>query len=510
MRLFVRILLGMLLPVALLTGAAAYQARIIHSLQQENRELVNISLQARRLALDVESRLVTLSRLAEAFIVRWDADYLGELRRRQQDITDQIEKLHALNLTAVERTQLRGVDSAWARYLELAAEIEANVLDGSSVETTTIIERREAVREVLQISRDELLSLDQAARDAISARLRASSEYVDRGRKVSAFTAAGSLVVALITAILIADGLSRGLSRLARGAHQFAAGNFDFRVSAQGTAELRELAADFNWMAERLGELDRLKSDFVSSVSHDLKAPLASMQETTRLLLEGTPGGLSDRQHRLLKLNLQCSDRLSAMIADLLDLARLEAGALEFDSERTDLRELTEQAISELSALGEAASIEIDTHLPDAALWVDVDPHWIVRALWNLLSNAVRYSPPDSRVDVAAMLAADAETLTRHCPKAPAAVAAPAVLLTVRDRGPGIPEDERRLIFERFYRAPTARRDGRGTGLGLAISRHVVRLHGGEVWVESAPGGGSLFAISLPPAEGSESVPKDA
>lgn len=510
MRLFGRILLGMLLPVALLTAAAAYQVRIIRSLQQENRELVNISLQARRLALDVDGKLAALGRLAETYIVRWDADYLGELHRRQQEITDQIEALDALNLTAVERAQLRGLDSVWERYLELAAEIEAHVLDGSSVEPTTIIERREAVRAALQLAHDERLRLDQAIRHAIDTRLRASSEYVDRGRKVSAFTAAGSLVIALITAILIADGLSRGLRRLARGAHQFAAGNFDFRVPAQGTAELRELAADFNWMAERLGELDRLKSDFVSSVSHDLKAPLASMQETTRLLLEGTPGGLSDRQRRLLQLNLQCSDRLSAMIADLLDLARLEAGALEFDSERIDLRGLTEQAISELSALGDAASVEIDMQLPDAALWVHVDHQWIVRALWNLLSNAVRYSPPDSRIDVAAMLAADAETLVRHCPKAPAIVAPPAVLLTVRDHGPGIPDEERGLIFERFYRAPTARRDGRGTGLGLAISRHVVRLHGGEVWVESAPGGGSLFVISLPPVEGSESVPEDA
>lgn len=507
MRLFVRILLGMLLPVALLTGAAAYQTRIIRSLQQENRELVNISLQARRLALDAESRLAATHRYAEVFVVRQDLDYLGELRRRRGDIAREVmQPLGALELSERERARLRGVESAWERYVQLAAEIEAQMLDQGRADPDAVLAQRDVVSQL----RDELRLLDQAARHAIAARLSASSEHVDRGRQVSALTAAGSLVVTLITAILIADGLSRGLRRLARGAHQFAAGNFDFRVPAQGTAELRELAADFNWMAERLGELDRLKSDFVSSVSHDLKAPLASMQETTRLLLEGTPGGLSDRQRRLLQLNLQCSDRLSAMIADLLDLARLEAGALEFDSERTDLRELAEQAISELSALGDAASIEIDTQLPDAALWVHVDHQWIVRALWNLLSNAVRYSPPDSRVDVAAMLAADAETLARHCPKAPAIVAPPAVLLTVRDHGPGIPDEERGLIFERFYRAPTARRDGRGTGLGLAISRHVVRLHGGEVWVESAPGGGSLFVISLPPVEGSESVPEDA
>lgn len=510
MRLFVRILLGMLLPVALLTAAAAYQVRLIRSLQQENQELVNISLQARRLALDADNKLVSLNRTTDNFIIRrGDPDYIGQLRLLRQEIAEQIETLGDLRLTAAESAQLRGVRSAWERYVEPATAIEAEVLGGSQWDAETALKQRE-VLQVLQGTREELQQLDQAIRHAIDARLRASSVHVDRGRKVSAFTAAGSLVVALITAILIADGLSRGLRRLARGAHQFAAGNFDFRVPAQGTAELRELAADFNWMAERLGELDRLKSDFVSSVSHDLKAPLASMQETTRLLLEGTPGGLSDRQRRLLQLNLQCSDRLSAMIADLLDLARLEAGALKLDSERTDLRDLAEQAISELSALGDAASIEIDTRLPDAALWVHVDHQWIVRALWNLLSNAVRYSPPDSQVDVAAMLAADTETLARHCPKAPAIVAPPAVLLTVRDHGPGIPEEEHGLIFERFYRAPTARRDGRGTGLGLAISRHVVRLHGGEVWVESAPGGGSLFVISLPPAEGSESVPQDA
>ncbi|MGH9379160.1 MAG: ATP-binding protein [Thermoanaerobaculia bacterium] len=504
MRLFVRILLGMLLPVALLTAAAIYQLRLIRSLQQENRELVNISLQARRLALDVDSKLLALGQLADRFIVRRDVDYVGELRRRQEDITGQIRTLQALRLTALERAQMRGVESAWGRYVELATEIEAQMLDEGRAEGDTVLEQRE----VLRTGRDELLRLDQAIRHAIDERLRASGEYVDRGRQVSAITAASSLVVALITAVLIADGLSRGLRRLAAGAHELAAGHFAFRVPPHGTAELRELATDFNWMAERLGELDRLKSDFVSSVSHDLKAPLASMQETTRLLLEGTPGGLSERQRRLLQLNLQCSDRLSSMIADLLDLARLEAGAMKFERERTDLRGLAEQAISELSALGTAAKVEIDQRFPSTPLWVDVDHQWIVRALWNLLSNAVRYSPADSRIDTAGILAADREELLRHCPLAPVHASSPAVLLTVRDRGPGIPEAERGLIFERFYRAPTARRDGRGTGLGLAISRQVVRLHGGEVWVEPAGGGGSLFAISLPPAEGS-SPPQD-
>lgn len=503
MRLFVRILLGMLLPVVLLTAAAVYQLRLIRSLQQENRELVNISLQARRLALDADNKLVSLDRTTATFIVRrGDPDYIGQLRLGRQEITERIEALGELQLTAVERARLRGVESAWEQYVELAAEIEAQMLDQGRADPDAVLMQRE----VFSQARDELLRLDQAIRHAIDARLRASSARVDRGRKVSAITAIVSLLVALVTAILIADGLSRGLRRLARGAHQFAAGNFAFRVPAQGTSELRELAHDFNWMAERLGELDRLKSDFVSSVSHDLKAPLASMQETTRLLLEGTPGGLSDRQRRLLRLNLQCSDRLSAMIADLLDLARLEAGVMKFESERIDLRELAEQAISELSALGEAASVEIDSHFPSTPLWVDVDHPWIVRALWNLLSNAVRYSPVNSRIDVAALLATNRDELLRHCPRAPAHATPPTVLLTVRDRGPGIPDEERSLIFERFYRAPTARRDGRGTGLGLAISRQVVRLHGGEVWFEPAPGSGSLFAISLPPAEGSGSV----
>src|SRR5215471_19959174 len=145
-------------------------------------------------------------------------------------------------------------------------------------------------------------------------------------------------------------------------------------------------------MAQRLVEVDQMKKNFISHVSHELKAPLASMQETTHLILEQIPGPLTEKQKRLLDLNLQSGKRLAQMIGNILDLSRLEAGIVEYDMQPSDIAELTHSVVMELSPRARERSLRILTDIQRDPLIIDCDPNRMVQLFTNLLENAIRFS----------------------------------------------------------------------------------------------------------------------
>src|SRR5437867_9397363 len=153
-------------------------------------------------------------------------------------------------------------------------------------------------------------------------------------------------------------------------------------------------------MAERLVEVDQMKKNFISHVSHELKAPLASMQETTHLILERIPGPLTDKQKRLLELNLQSGKRLAQMIGNILDLSRLEAGIVEYDMQSCDVAELIHSVVMELSSEAREKSLRLLTDIQSEPLLVECDPNRMVQLFTNLLDNAIRFSNKDGSVSV--------------------------------------------------------------------------------------------------------------
>jgi signal transduction histidine kinase len=494
MKLSSRILAGILLPVALLVAATIYQLRLIQHLERENRQLVDVHLNARQLALSLHRDIARLDEFTRKFFVLKDPGYAGEMTRLRNEVLQRLGRLESLDLTPAESMELGRFRARWQRYSSRAHIAEQTLLEGGRV----AISERVGLQEALGAAEDQLNRIDQALQAAVRAQIAQSARNASRARQISLLTALVSGLLAVLAALFIARSVIHSLRRLQTGTHAMAAGNFDHRVPIEGPAELASLARDFNTMAARIGELDELKSDFVSSVSHDLKAPLASMQETTRLMLEGSPGALNERQRRLLELSLQCNDRLSSMISDLLDLASLEAEAMQYDLAPHDLVDLVNQAVDEAAALGAADDIGIRFHPPAEPLAIMADAQWVTRALWNLLSNAVHFSPESTTIETSAVGLHSRQGLLGRHPEAPANVPLPAVVVSVRDHGPGISSEERETIFERFARSDGGRRRGQGTGLGLAITRQIVRQHGGEIWVETATGGGSLFVLALP------------
>ncbi|MFN3973983.1 MAG: ATP-binding protein [Dehalococcoidia bacterium] len=228
-----------------------------------------------------------------------------------------------------------------------------------------------------------------------------------------------------------------------------------------------------------LKRMERLRSDFLSMVSHDLRTPLASIKAAVSTL-RTTPALEPASQQGLLQAIDEETERLVRMVNNLLDLSRLEAGALPVEPEECWLADIVQQAVREVERAGLAQGRGIQIHLPPdlPPLWADFSH--IQRVVVNLLVNALAHAPSTTPVRITASHDARRNE----------------VLVSVADEGPGIPAEDIPHLFERFYRP--RQKGGHGTGLGLAICKALVELHGGRIWAESTPGRGSTFTFALP------------
>lgn len=230
----------------------------------------------------------------------------------------------------------------------------------------------------------------------------------------------------------------------------------------------------------QLRELDKAKSDFFANLSHDLKTPLNVVIGPVQAVMHAGEG-LDARSRRYLEMALRGARRLEGMIDDLLELARLESGVIALALQPTDVRALLAAFVETTGAYAASVGQRVSLDAPPGELWADVDPDKLDRVVANLVSNALKFSPPGSEVRV--RLEAGAQHLA----------------VEVTDQGPGIPPEEHAHIFGRFARAGTGgTRAPRGVGIGLAVVREFAELHGGSASVRSAPGRGATFRVELP------------
>ncbi|HSM92095.1 MAG TPA: ATP-binding protein, partial [Anaeromyxobacteraceae bacterium] len=253
------------------------------------------------------------------------------------------------------------------------------------------------------------------------------------------------------------------------------------RELEQKSRELEAAYADLRAANEQLRELDRLKDDFVSHVSHELRTPLTSIRAFSEILHDN-PALDPQQRTRYLAVVIAESERLTRLINDILDLAKIEAGGLEWHLGPLDPREVVEHAASTTRQLFEDRQVTLEVRLPASVPPVVADRDRLVQVLLNLLSNAAKYgSERGGRVVVSLHALHDS------------------VRVDVQDDGPGIAQADQERIFQKFRQSgDTAADRPRGTGLGLAISREIIQRFGGRLWVESTPGRGSTFSFTVP------------
>lgn len=299
---------------------------------------------------------------------------------------------------------------------------------------------------------------------------------------------AGAVAVAF--GYYLSGAITEALSDVAGAARRISGGDFSTRIELTGSDEVAQLAGAFNLMASELERaaaeadaLDEARRNLVAWASHDLRTPLASLRAMIDALADGV---VSDPAtvDRYLKQSQAEIARMSTLIDDLFQLAQIDAAQLELDCEPGSLSDLISDTLSAFSAQAKAQQVTLQGTVSPA-----VDPVWMAsdkvsRVLYNLLGNALRYTPPGGRVTLEAIPEGDA------------------VRVTVTDTGAGIDPADLPYIFDRFFRGEKSRSRGGyeagGAGLGLAIAKGMVEAHGGRIWAESEPGECTAIHFTLP------------
>lgn len=310
-------------------------------------------------------------------------------------------------------------------------------------------------------------------------------------RRIVVATAA-ALLLGLLGAVLVAYYLTRPVESLRDGVRLIGQGALHHRLPVTTRDELGELAAEFNVMAGKLQELDQLKQDFVSNVTHELRSPLTSLRGYVEFLLRGDAGPLNDEQAEQLIVVKSNASRLAKFIDNLLDVAKIEARKVEIHPEPLALHKLAKEMAVLFRPQAQEKSVAFVTDVPETLppVWADGDK--ASEILMNLLSNAFKFTPEGGRVTLSARAEGEA------------------VHITVRDTGVGIPPESVASVFNKFEQVkPTEGlvRKTKGTGLGLTIVKGFVEAHQGKVWIESELGAGTAAHVTLPAAKPEEEDP---
>ena len=298
------------------------------------------------------------------------------------------------------------------------------------------------------------------------------------------FSAGAAFISAVIVSLFVSRQVVAPIRRIMLASQRIANGHYSERVQIPGSLdkgemdELAQLSLSFNQMTLELEQSETLRKQLIGDIAHELRTPLATIKGSMEGLMDGVLPAGEDTYHQV----YQEAERLQRLVDDLQDLNRVEAGAIQLNPEKNNVRELIELTQKRLLRQFDEKGVSLKLNIPDDLPEVSVDTHRIGQVFINLVGNSLQYTPPGGVVTITA------EEQNNQ------------ILIIISDTGIGLSAENLSHIFTRFYRVDKSRsRAGGGSGIGLTIAKHLVESHGGKIWAESPGlGKGSTFKVILP------------
>ncbi len=273
------------------------------------------------------------------------------------------------------------------------------------------------------------------------------------------------------------------LLQMNEAAKVIAGGNFEQRVEISSEDEVGQLAESFNHMAESLDKYEKVRRDFIANVSHDLRSPLTSIQGFLGAILDGTIP--EQKQEHYLNIVLEETKRLTKLTNDIVELSRAQTSTITLEKKRFNINDLIRESIERLEPRLKQKDIQINAMFAEKETFVCADRDKIARVIYNLVDNAIKFSGEGEQIEI--------ETALKENKK---------LLVSVKDYGKGISEEDVKYVFDRFYKVDSSRgKDKTGSGLGLSIVREFLLAHGENIAVKSEEGKGTTFLFCLKLAE---------
>lgn len=343
-----------------------------------------------------------------------------------------------------------------------------------------------------------------------------------RGAKVLAFTLIMlDFLVTVVVILILSNKFTDPIISLSTMVREIGEGQWGKKINIESHDEIGQLARTFNQMSRSLLEherqireaqeelkrrdeilikankelerLNQLKSDFLSTVSHELKTPLTAIKGYVSLMKNKKVGPINQQQLKCLTIADERVDHLNNLISDLLDLSKIEANQYAIKPKPDDIAQLIRNTISSLKPIFQGKNLQVRVQIPSPLAKASMDSPKINQVLNNLLSNAIKFTPPGGEIQICVFQGVS-QNGSSGCGY---------VRVDISDTGIGVASDQMERIFEKFYQVDhSATREYDGTGLGLPIAKEIVELHGGKIWVHTREEGGCTFSFTLPMAGG--------
>ena len=475
---FSRLLTGHLIIFTLVIGMSAYAIVQIGRINQMTQSVLTINNRMSDNAEKLSDVIFSQVRYEKKFIISKDEGFYNQFLQLKGDFDRYLGEMMLLADSPQTRSLLNGIKESYQNYQALFQEESKFLRAGRTYSHDGFNrEKEKATQSII----GELEKLKTYTLKNTTDKIKSLHHIGTELRRIAIMMTGAFLIFGIVISVLINKSITRPLSILEKKTKDIGKGNFKEDLTIPSPPELAGLAGAFNLMCSKLSELDKMKSDFFSSVTHELRTPLSTIKMGIVLLKEGVEGPLTEGQRGLIKVLEKETHLLIDLVNSLLDLSKMEAGMMRFQLEPKNIAPLIDQTVEEIGPLVEAKKINLEVLVKEALPTIKMDSERILQALRNIIGNAVKFTPEKGRVRVSARRADHG------------------VEVSMADTGPGIPAGDLITIFEKFQQA---NKEGshpvKGTGLGLAIAKQIITHHGGKIWAESELGHGSTFIFVLP------------
>jgi len=475
---FSRVLIGYLILIILVMAMGVYTFYQMGQINEVTQSILTINNQM----LDYSEKLLDLIysqvRYEKKFIISKDDIFYNEFLRLRNDFDRTLEGIKPPEDFPQARLSLKNIKEFYQNYQSLIHEEVRYIKAGNPDPHLPFNQMKE---EVVQSTISEIEKLKSTIRQNTTHKIKILHEIGMELRQMGMVMTGAFIIIGILVSLFINRSITIPVSILKKKTKEIGQGNFKGNLHLSSPPELAELAGAFNLMCNKLNELDEMKFNFFSFITHELRTPLSTIKMGMDLLQDGAEGPITEGQKELLTVIEKESHRLIGLVNSLLDLSKMEAGMMSFHLRPQPIAPLIDQTLRELRPLVDSKKIILEIMVTERLPIIKMDSERILQALRNIIGNALKFTPEGGHVKVSARSADHG------------------VEVSIADTGPGIPKENLITIFEKFQQAITDRiLPTQGTGLGLAIAKQIITHHGGKIWAESQLGHGSTFIFFLP------------
>ncbi len=477
---FKRLIFSYMVIMLFVIFLAGYITLKLNHLNHLTRSIASVDSKTIGMVERLLDRIFSQVSFEKKYLISGDRDFQKKFWEIRKYVTKDLKGLEGLTDTPEKKELLSHALRLYGQYLAVFKQ-EMDIIPGAGDPVRNKY-RKEREKIISELNRElkKIIIISRSDRDRM---IRESSRISHAVLRDVMITAGIAIILGVLISFFNTRGINRAILLLQRKTDDIARGKFEDVPEITSPPEVRALANDFKIMCERLKELDQMKIDFISHVSHDLRTPLTAIRESSSMLLEGTYADIPEKQHELLSITKEECERLIDSVNKILDLSRMEAGMMDYHFRKCSLAPIIQKGILKLAPIALKKKISLELTPPPEIPPVHIDEERIAQVLQNLIGNALKFT---GKGDAVVVSISNSRTNEKF------------VEVSVSDTGCGIQEDHLDLIFDKFKQIDSGVETARGTGLGLSIAKHIVTAHGGKIWAESRPGKGSTFHFTLP------------